>query len=493
MLLTELLGKLQENNIPFKINNKYFNDKNLKICGASLNSKYIKKDYIFFALPGNKTNGNCYIEEALRNGATVIFTSSPFFSIAAPVIEIPNITHYLTTLASIIYNVNTQNFYFIGVTGTNGKTTTTYAIEHVLNYCGIKCAKIGTIEYSAGDYTEKSILTTPDILTIYRILSEAKKRDINHIVMEMSSHSLVQERININNFKQAIFTNIGHDHLDYHKDFTEYLNAKAKLFRLMDKAGFAIINMDDKYGEFFANNSNSIVITYGTSDKADVRIMPERLDLYGSEFSLIHKGKDKKITTKLIGIHNISNITAAFITCSNILQTPPISIIEAISNFESPPGRLEKVNIKGYNVYIDYAHTPQALENALVTLRQLKNQAGKIICVFGCGGDRDRAKRPMMGATASKLSDIVIITSDNPRTEDPNNIIEEIRKGIPHHQNNCITYEQPDRKKAIEKAIELADENDIILIAGKGHEDYQIFQDTTIHFSDKEVVLELAS
>lgn len=488
MLLKTLIEKLQKDKISFKLHN--INSQNVYIKGASLNSKDIKNNWAFFALPGSKTDGTHYIDEAIKNGASVIFTFKQVNYTSAPVIEIPALSRYIEHIVSYIYQINPHNFYYIGVTGTNGKTTTTYLIEHILNYCGIKCAKLGTIEYSALDYKEKSILTTPDILTLYRILAEAKKRNIKYIVMEVSSHSLTQQRINLDNFKQSIFTNLGHDHLDYHKNFDDYKNAKVKLFKYMNKNGTAIINADDENWEFFAENSNGTVITYGQNEIAQVHIYPVRLTISGSEFYLKFKDKLYLISTKLIGLYNIYNITSAFISSAHIENISPSSIIEAILNFVNPPGRLEKVNVKDYNIYIDYAHTPQALQNVLNTLNQLKNHHSRIICVFGCGGDRDRAKRPLMGKIASLLSDIVIITSDNPRTEEPQTIIEEIKCGI-LGRSNTVIYEEVDRKNAIKKAISLAGKDDIILIAGKGHEDYQIFKDKTIHFSDKEVVLEL--
>ncbi len=496
MQLKNLLQKLQENNIPYKIQNSKFRIQDIQITAASLNSKHLKGGWAFFALPGEKTDGSKYVKEAIQNGANVVFAPSsiPFSSV--PIIEIPNLNNYLETIASLIYDVNLQDFYLIGVTGTNGKTTTAYAIEHILNYCATPCAKLGTVEYTARDYVEKSILTTPDILTVYRVLSEAKKRSVRYVVMEMSSHGLVQQRIPIYNFKQAIFTNIGHDHLDYHKNFEDYRNAKMKLFKYMDKTGFAIINVDDENHQFFVHNSNGAVITYGKNKNADVRIGQEKLSIWGTEFSLQYNGKQYKVNTKLIGLHNIYNLTAAFISCFQILKSLlslngnfESSIVDAILKFDSPPGRLEKVETKDYNIYIDYAHTHGALQNVLVALNQLKNEKSRIICVFGCGGDRDKAKRPLMGEIATKFSDIAIITSDNPRTEDPQSIIEDIKAGIKNTARSLI-FEEVDRKKAIKKAIYLAKADDIILIAGKGHEDYQIFKDKTIHFSDKEIVLE---
>jgi UDP-N-acetylmuramyl-tripeptide synthetase len=504
--IQELLQKLKESNISYNLSVLSSHLLSIKIEGASLNSKFIKKNWAFFALKGENTAGWQFIDDAVKNGALVIFTEhlpqslNPKLLATAAVIEVPDIRQNLNLFASLIYNVDIKDFYLIGVTGTNGKTTTTYLIEHILNNCGLKCAKLGTVEYSALDYKEKSILTTPDIFTIYRVLSEAKKRGCKFLAMEMSSHSIVQGRINLDNFKQSIFTNIGHDHLDYHKSFEEYLQAKLKLFKFMEPSGYSIINIDDPHSEHFIKSSIAKVLTYGKSTQATLSFSSEHLTPAGSTFLLNTRSNlagtsQLVVNTKLIGLHNIYNILASFL-CTDLLLHNPYQILKAIEHFQTPPGRLEKIQSKKFNIFIDYAHTPTAMENVLTTLKNLKEKGSKLICVFGCGGDRDRTKRPLMGAIAAKFSDVVVITSDNPRSEDPQMIIDEIKKGIPQAINKSSqpdVYEELDRKKAIKKAIELAKEGDTIAILGKGHEDYQIFKDKTIYFSDKETVLEFLS
>ncbi len=491
MRLQLLLHKLKENKINYSlISNPAYNLADIEITGASLTSKFIKQNWAFLALKGEKSIGNLYVKEAIQNGASVVFTDSSFppdnLDNSPPIFLIPNLKYHLKTIASLIYDVDEKDFYFIGITGTNGKTTTTYIIEHVLNSCNHICAKLSTVEYRVSDYIETSILTTPDILNIYRILALAKEKKAKYVVMEMSSHGLVQERLNISNFKHSILTNIGHDHLDYHKTFEEYLNAKLKLFKFMDQAGRSVINVDDENSNKFINASVAKVITYGKNINADACIFNEHLSLDGSSFDLIFRNSHYHLNTKLIGLYNIYNTVAAFVCCNDLVKDTP-GIIKAISECKNPPGRLEKVENRKYHVYIDYAHTPQALYNVLATLKNLKNKNSKLICIFGCGGNRDKEKRPIMGKIASELSDIVIITSDNPRSENPEDIIKDIKEGITMNEK---VFEELDRKKAIKKAIELAKQEDVIIIAGKGHEIYQIFKEKVVRFSDKEVVLE---
>ncbi|MFN7181764.1 MAG: UDP-N-acetylmuramoyl-L-alanyl-D-glutamate--2,6-diaminopimelate ligase [Planctomycetota bacterium] len=490
-----LLHKLKENKVnysPLYIP-RSLNYKDTEIRGASLNSKNIKDGWLFLALKGTSSDGVMYIKEAIQNGAIAVLTQSSTLNLdfppLIPIIHIPDIKQHLNILASLVYDVDENDFFFIGITGTNGKTTTAYIIEYILNSCNIKCAKLGTVEYKVLDYKEKSSLTTPDIFTFYNILKEAKKRSVKFIVMEVTSHSLVQGRINISNFKHSIFTNIGHDHLDYHKNMEEYLSAKLRLFKFMNKNGLAIINVDDRYSDKFISVTPAKVITYGKDKSADAYIFEEQLSIDKTSFCLQYAGNCYRMNTGLIGLYNIYNTVCAFISCSSIIGNTS-EIIKVISDFRGVPGRLEKVDNRKCRIYIDYAHTPEALQSLLGTLKTLKDKKSRLICVFGCGGDRDKEKRPIMGKIATLLSDMVIITSDNPRSENPEDIILDIKRGITNLEN---VYDEVDRKKAIKKAIDLARYEDIIVIAGKGHEDYQIFKDKAIYFSDKETVLELLS
>jgi UDP-N-acetylmuramoyl-L-alanyl-D-glutamate--2,6-diaminopimelate ligase len=486
MKIEEILAKLKENNIAYQVKNL---NHNIEVEGVSINSKYLNRNWMYVWLAYNHLSGYQFIKEAEQKGACAIISPIDIPNTTLPVIIIAQPQLHLQTISQIVYDVNLNDFFFIGVTGTNGKTTTTYLIEYLLNQSGINCCKIGTIEYKALDYSEKSYLTTPDIVTITRILKEAKKRNCKYVVMEASSHGLAQKRFPIEKFFYAVFTNIGLDHLDYHQTMENYIQAKATLFREMNKDGISFINMDDQYASYFINSSKGKVITYGTTKKATATFTVEKTGLNGTSFTLFFDGKEYKFNTKLIGLHNVYNIVASFLV-SHFITSSPSLLCSLITHFPGVPGRLECVYSNRFTIFIDYAHTPQALKNSLQTLSDLKEKNARVICVFGCGGDRDKSKRPIMGEIASKYSHIVILTSDNPRSEDPQSIIEEIKTGI---NSDCTLYIQPDRKEAIRKAINLAKKGDIILIAGKGHEDYQILKDKTIPFSDKETVLQLCS
>ncbi|MDD4894970.1 MAG: UDP-N-acetylmuramoyl-L-alanyl-D-glutamate--2,6-diaminopimelate ligase, partial [Candidatus Omnitrophica bacterium] len=372
----------------------------------------------------------------------------------------------------------------VAVTGTNGKTTITYLIEALLKEAGFMPAVIGTVNYRFKDKIIPSKNTTPGPLELQSLLADAVKENIDYTVMEVSSHALSQERVAAINFHSAIFTNLTQDHLDYHNTLEDYFQAKAKLFRDL-RGYFAVINNDDEYSRRLKEMiKGPEIITYGIDNESDIMAGGIKLGISHTEFILKSGKKEIRLETGLIGRHNIYNILATFAWASKEGLSEAVTM-PALEKFNFVPGRLERIETgRDFSVFVDYAHTEDALTNVITSLRQITGN--KIIVVFGCGGERDKTKRPEMGRVVSELADYAIITNDNPRSEDPDDIIEGIKSGI-KKDNYCVILE---RKDAIKKALSEAMPQDIVLIAGKGHEDYQILGDKRIHFDDREVVKE---
>lgn len=427
------------------------------------------------AIKGNEDDGHRYINDAAKKGAKVI--------IAEHAIDC-NVPIILTddTRSALCYLV--KNFYgepkidLIGVTGTNGKTSTTYMIESIMRRNGIKTGVIGTLGVKVGEeklvtFTKTS--TTPDILELYRIL-EAMSEKADVCAMEVSSHGLAQERVSGLWFKVGVFTNLTRDHLDYHKTMEEYYSAKKKLFTVSEKA---VINADDSYGKRLLSECKNAV-SYGINE-GDICAFDIEKTASGSHFSVVLGGEKVDINLKIPGEFYIYNALAAIAAC-HIMGVSNGAIQEGISFVSEISGRMESLDIDGVNVIIDYAHTPDGLLKVLKTLRNI--QSGKIICLFGCGGDRDRSKRPIMGRIATENSEITIVTSDNPRTENPNEIIIDILTGI--KKDNYIVV--PNREKAIYTALSMADRGDTVLLAGKGQEKYQIVGKEKFPFDEREIV-----
>jgi UDP-N-acetylmuramoyl-L-alanyl-D-glutamate--2,6-diaminopimelate ligase len=460
------------------------NLRQIEIQGLSCDSKNIHNDYIFVAVKGNKLDGHQFIDEAISRGAKVIISQHDF-SLPKGVnkILVKDTRLTLPKLASNFFGHPAQKLKIIGVTGTNGKTTITYLINDILIRAGFKTGLIGTVQYRLNDRVIPSTNTTPGPIELQSFLKEMLSHGLEYAVIEVSSHSLDQHRIDEIYFDAAIFTNLTLDHLDYHGNFENYFLAKAKLFEKLKPAGKAIINIDDKYGVRFKKIvKNNPFFSYGLSEKADIYAQDIKLSLEGSEISLVTLYGSFELKTKLIGLHNVYNILAA--TGAAMAQGVNLDIIqEALSQSEGAPGRLQPIKEgQPFKVFVDYAHSDDALKNVLTALNKIKKR--NILLLFGCGGERDRSKRPLMAKVASELADWVIITSDNPRGEDPEAIIEEIERGLPDNFENY--FKIVDREKAIEKIITMAKKDDIILIAGKGHENYQIFKDRVIPFNDRE-------
>jgi len=455
-----------------------------KISGISSDSKRIKKGFIFVAVKGAKKDGSRFIDEALYRGAGFIVCDSKAKagnSNKAVFIKVKDTRSALAILADSFYRNPSSKIKVIGITGTNGKTTVTYLLEALLKEARSNPAVIGTVNYRYKNKIIPAKNTTPGPLELQSLLADMLKKEVDYVAMEVSSHALDQERVKGVDFHSAIFTNLTQDHLDYHKTLAKYFQAKSKLFRNISSKSFVVVNNDDKYSVKLKKITPAKLITYGIKNKADVMAKNIKFDARFTEFDLCFRAKIIKFRIKLIGRHNVYNVLAA--VSWGLKQGLSLKTIKsAFEKFTSVPGRLERIDSKkGFCVFVDYAHTDDALKNVLCALRQLSPE--KIITVFGCGGERDKLKRPKMGSVVNKLSDFAIVTNDNPRSEKPEDIAKDIQKGMKN--NYCVVL---DRKEAIRKSLSSASAGDIILLAGKGHENYQVLKDKTIHFSDQEEV-----
>jgi len=466
-------------------------EKNITIEGITSFSKAVKKNYLFAAIPGFKSDGFFYLEEAIKNGAVAFLLPQER---KKDIVKNNNFTYLYTPEIRKTYALICKKFYFpeneipflIGITGTQGKTTTTYLIKHILDSFNIPSGLIGTIKHFDGENWIKALNTTPESEFIYSLLNKLTKRKIKYCVMEVSSHALALERVYGLEFKIVGFTNLGHDHLDFHKNIENYKKSKKKIFDYL-KDGWAIINADDRFGQELIKELKERkinILTYGIySSSACIKAEITKINLSGMEFVIKISDKNKLIKSwaKIFGKHNLYNILLSF-CAAKILGLNEKEILNKITEFSGVPGRLEKVdNNLGINAYIDFAHTPESLETVLTVLKPFSK---RLILVFGCGGERDKEKRPLMGEIACKLADIVIITQDNSRRESFEDILCDILKGV-----NKEVLIEPDRKKAIEKAVSLAQKGDTLLIAGKGHEDYQIIGEKVLYFNDKEELM----
>jgi UDP-N-acetylmuramoyl-L-alanyl-D-glutamate--2,6-diaminopimelate ligase len=390
--------------------------------------------------------------------------------------------------AANLYGHPSMKLKVIGVTGTKGKTTTTYILEEILKAAGATPAVIGTIDYRGPGFRVKASRTTPESPDIHRMLSEMVEAGASHCLMEISSHALEQKRVWGVSFDVAVFTNLSGEHMDYHRSMENYFEAKKKLFFLDHKRVASVVNMDDPWGKKLVSELPMRTITYGLEPASIVRAERFKLSDQGMEVQVSHPGGQMLLTSRLVGKHNLYNILASAASAL-ALNIQPGDIARGISTLQGVPGRFERVeNRLGIEIVVDYAHTDNALSHLLETVRDLKPR--RIILVFGAGGNRDSEKRERMGDVAARLADWSILTSDNPRSEDPLRIIAGIEKGF--GKNGAKNYEViPDRREAIRKALAFSREGDYVLVAGKGHEDYQIFSDKSIPFSDIDVIKSL--
>lgn len=505
----------------------------IDIRGISNDSRTVKSGYIFAARKGANINSNIYGFEAVSNGAVAILTDEANEDDYEKKFRDKNITVIVAQDALKAYAIISKNFFknpgqkmgVIGVTGTNGKTTTTFLIKSILTNAKNNAGLIGTIDYEIGGNIISSGNTTPDAYELNKMLNDMVNSDINYCVMEVSSHSLIQDRVYGIPYDVAVFTNLTRDHLDYHKNMEDYYQAKKKLFsEILLKSGkpkkFAVINNDDFYGKRLVKElkeelkgytvlkdgeaapaANISIITYGMEKDSDIFAKDVSHFKDGLKFNIILQDRKEilEISSKLIGSYNVYNILAAC-SAAYALSIPGNFIAGGVENLHNVPGRVEKVNIENVEtplICIDYAHTDDALQRVLSALRNISG--GRLISVFGCGGDRDKGKRPLMGKHSTDIADITIITSDNPRSEEPLSIIKEIEAGIEkaifidfsdiNFQGGHVYTIIKDRSAAIRAALSISTPDDTVLIAGKGHEDYMIIEGNKYHFSDKEEVL----
>ena len=502
MIFDELIKLVSSNKAP-------------RIC---VDSRLVKAGDIFVAVRGTVCDGHDFIDQAIANGAKYIVCQKDGAGIehrvsSIKMIYVDDSSKAAAILAQASMGNPASKLTNLAVTGTNGKTTVAFLVRSCIQNAGQKCGLIGTILYDTAAASFEASLTTPDCLTIAERQSQMLKAGSKYMVIEASSHALAQNRLAAIDFKAAAFTNLTGDHLDYHKTKEKYLAAKTKLFQALSPDATAVLNKQSPQAKQIADLTKAKILWYAVDEKADISAHIESMDINGTVFTLEYAGQSSIVhrpssivRTTLLGRHNVSNHLAAAglcLTAGMDLET----IASGLSALQGIPGRLEKVEYSGgrgqgaegktkaasderratSHVLVDYAHTDDALKNVLSTLKPLCK--GKLRVVFGCGGDRDRTKRPRMAKVAEKLADFVIVTSDNPRTERPEAIIEEIIAGFENPNSPKITVEQ-DRKKAIELAIKAAEKDDIVLIAGKGHETYQIIGKQKFNFSDKTIARE---
>lgn len=456
----------------------------IDISKVEYDSRKILKGDLFFCIEGFKVDGHRFASTAVKNGAAAIVCMQDIEeNLPCTIIKVKDSRKAMSLISANYYEIPSDKFKLIGITGTNGKTTSTFMMKSILEEASKKVGLIGTIANYIGDKKMHSERTTPESLELQKLFYEMNVEGVDYCIMEVSSHSLSLDRVYGVEFSEAIFTNLTQDHLDFHKTFENYYEAKLKLF---SSAKNSIINIDDQYGKRVYDDVNNNKITYSIEKAADIKAENINIHSRGASFNLIYKGDSIKVNLNLPGRYNIYNALGSAAACLN--EGVSLEHVKAGLEKVTVPGRCEIVT-KGYDlgfdVIVDYAHTPDGLENILKTAREFTE--GRLISVFGCGGDRDITKRPIMGKIGSDLSDIAVVTSDNPRTEEPTAIIEDIVKGI--EKDNFVVV--LNRAEAIKKAMCLAEKNDVIVIAGKGHEDYQILKDKVIHFDEREIIREI--
>lgn len=457
-------------------------DVDVDVTGITKDSRKVEEGYLFFITDKNKG----YIEDAKRKGAIAIVSKTEVDITFRCSIISDDPEGLLGDMASRFFGNPSNRLHIIGITGTNGKTTTSYLIESILRQAKRAVGVIGTISHRYNTHKQKAENTTPGAEDIQRLLKDMADAKVEFVVMEASSHALKQKRVQGVDFDTTIFTNLTHDHLDYHGTIADYKKAKELLFKYYLKRSVkaerhAILNLDDKNASDFIPEGFAKTLFYSLKRGADASLIDLSEDIDGLKLEIDIMSRRLHVNTPLIGLFNASNILAASLF-GYVAGLPLETIRDGIEALPGVPGRLERVrNKKGIHVFIDYAHTPDALQKVLEVLGRLKK--GRLHLVFGCGGDRDNAKRPIMGKIAARLADFTIITSDNPRTEDPKRIIREIEGGFTGGLYKVIE----DRREAILEGIRMSREGDVLLIAGKGHEDYQIIGDNVIPFSDREV------
>jgi UDP-N-acetylmuramoyl-L-alanyl-D-glutamate--2,6-diaminopimelate ligase len=466
------------------------------ISGLAIDSRRVVPGALFFALPGLRTDGAGFIDEAVSRGAVAIVTQTmpPVPPAKVTFIRVADARASLAGVAQRYYKFPDRDMTVVGVTGTNGKTTVTYLLKHLLNG-DQRVGLLGTISYDLGARTVPSFRTTPEALDVFGMMAQMRDAGCRHAVMEVSSHGIDQQRVRGIRFGAAVFTNLTRDHLDYHKTLDRYFDVKARLFtgETGSAPKVAVVNADDPYGEKLvaklkarADTPATGIVTYGESAAADVRAENVQLHFTRTTFRLVWPGGAHDVDSPLIGRYNVSNLLAAVATAWGLGRDPSV-ILARLKSFQGVPGRMERIDAgQPFNVLVDYAHTDDALRNALGMLRAIT--PGRVLVVFGCGGNRDRTKRPLMTRAVQEVADFAFATADNPRTEAIAQIFDDMRTGVT--APGKITWID-DRRRAISLALDMAKPGDCLLIAGKGHESVQEFADTVFPFDDRQVVREL--
>ncbi|MGE5352845.1 MAG: UDP-N-acetylmuramoyl-L-alanyl-D-glutamate--2,6-diaminopimelate ligase [Acidobacteriota bacterium] len=459
------------------------------IEAISYDSRTVKKNTLFVAITGFNTDGHKFILDAINKGATAVVLENDnvipndvFIHRNVTKILVKNSRAALAEISNAFYKEPTKKLQLIGITGTKGKTTTSFFLKNIFETAGFKTGLIGTIANFISDRRIYTTMTTPESSDLNQLFQEMVSEGCTHAVMEVSSHSLVLNRVRNLSFKGAVFTNITSDHLDFHNTFEEYLKAKKILFDELTEEAFVVYNTDDPSSEGIIAQTKAKAYSYGTKEGAVFQVKDVSYDLNGTSFVIRYNGQDFKVRTRLVGEFNAFNAAAAF-AVSSLMGINTETIIKGIDTTPQVAGRFETLSHENKKVIVDYSHTADSLEKALQAIHNITKGKNPVYTVFGCGGNRDRTKRPVMGRIASELSNRVIVTSDNPRNENPMDIISEITKGI--EKNNYKIIEN--REEAIKTAIKESEENAVILVAGKGHETYQEIKGVRSHFSDIEI------
>lgn len=462
----------------------------LPVAGIEYDSRKVGPGSVFFAFPGSRQDGCAFAVQAVERGAVaVVSESDPPEALAAPWIQVPHGRRALAEMARRFFDCPDRKIRLTGVTGTNGKTTTAYLIDQCLRALGRKTGMVGTVEYRVLDEVRPAVNTTPESVDLVRIFAEVAAGGGTDCSLEVSSHALALGRVHGLDFHTAVFSNLTRDHLDFHETMEDYFAAKCMLF---EGAGgkpprYAAINADDEWGRKIPIANDTEALPYGLAEGAAIRAVNVETGIGGLSFTINWRGAGYAVQSSLTGVMNVYNLTAAFAALIT-LDVEPAQAAEVLSQCPGAPGRFQRVDLgQPFMVAVDYAHTDDALRNVIQAARKLTS--ARVITVFGCGGDRDRKKRPLMGRAAAELSDYVVVTSDNPRSEDPLLIINDILVGV----QKCDTPFDvlPDRREAIRKAISEARPGDVVILAGKGHENYQVLNQGTIHFDDREVAEEI--
>ena len=455
------------------------------ITGVANDSRRVKPGHLFVAVPGYKEDGLRFVVDALGRGCVAVLTDRRAHGLPrVPQVVVPDVRRALAHVASHFYRNPSSALTVVGVTGTKGKTTTTYLVRSMFEAAGGKVGLLGTISYVIGEREIPAPMTTPDSVDLQGYLAQMREEGLTHAVMEVSSHALHQRRAEGIEFAAGVLTNLTRDHLDFHKTHEEYRDAKAILFEGLRRERVAVLNADDPASDEYARRTAARTVWYGMRPGMDVSAEVMQSDLDGTLVHLWTVRGDAEFRLPLIGRHNVLNLLAATATVL-ALGHPLVAAVEGAKATRCVPGRLEPVECgQPFHVFVDYAHTEDSLRNVISALRPLVQ--GRVIVVFGCGGDRDRGKRPLMGRAVEELADVAIVTSDNPRSEDPKRILEEVVAGMTDPSRRTVIA---DREEAIFHAIRAAAPGDVVLLAGKGHEHYQVLKDVVKPFDDREVAI----